>query len=59
MELQHQVEKKMFYPITGNVISIGKQSTEGKSHNGGLIFGEIVKDVMVVQLYLSLRLISN
>jgi len=45
--LQHQVEEKMFYRITGNVNSISKQPTEGKSHNGGLRIGEMEKDALV------------
>jgi len=45
--LQHQVEEKMFYRITGNVNSISKQPTEGKSHNGGLRIGELEKDALV------------
>jgi len=45
--LQHQVEEKMFYRITGNFNSISKQPTEGKSHNGGLRIGEMEKDALV------------
>jgi len=45
--LQHQVEEKMFYRIMGNVNSISKQPTEGKSHNGGLRIGEMEKDALV------------
>ncbi|ORX73456.1 beta and beta-prime subunits of DNA dependent RNA-polymerase, partial [Anaeromyces robustus] len=45
--LQHQVQEKMFYRITGNVNSISKQPTEGKSHNGGLRIGEMEKDALV------------
>ncbi|ORX41434.1 beta and beta-prime subunits of DNA dependent RNA-polymerase [Piromyces finnis] len=45
--LQHQVEEKMFYRITGNVNSISKQPTEGKANNGGLRIGEMEKDALV------------
>jgi len=45
--LQHQVAEKMFYRITGNVNSISKQPTEGKSNNGGLRIGEMEKDALV------------
>ncbi|KAG4081922.1 beta and beta-prime subunits of DNA dependent RNA-polymerase [Neocallimastix lanati (nom. inval.)] len=45
--LQHQVQEKMFYRTTGNVNSISKQPTEGKSRNGGLRIGEMEKDALV------------
>ncbi len=45
--LQHQVQEKMFYRTIGNVNSISKQPTEGKSHNGGLRIGEMEKDALV------------
>ncbi|ORX42244.1 beta and beta-prime subunits of DNA dependent RNA-polymerase [Piromyces finnis] len=45
--LQHQVEEKMFYRITGSVNSISKQPTEGKANNGGLRIGEMERDALI------------
>ncbi|KAG4081642.1 beta and beta-prime subunits of DNA dependent RNA-polymerase [Neocallimastix lanati (nom. inval.)] len=39
--------RKMFYRTTGNVNSISKQPTEGKSRNGGLRIGEMEKDALI------------